>query len=79
MRQQSGAFTRQLPSKSCRLSFGEQFEGRIESDDSKKNYASIRKKLWGAALWSPSYFAGSCGGAPISIIRPYIEQQLTPL
>ncbi|HJF73901.1 MAG TPA: IS200/IS605 family transposase, partial [Gallibacterium anatis] len=20
-------------------------------------------------LWSPSYFAGSCGGAPISIIR----------
>jgi putative transposase len=29
-------------------------------------------------LWSPSYFAGSCGGAPISIIRQYIEQQKTP-
>ena len=29
-------------------------------------------------LWSPSYFAGSCGGAPISIIRQYIEQQETP-
>ncbi len=29
-------------------------------------------------LWSPSYFAGSCGGAPISIIRQYIEQQQTP-
>ncbi|NHZ67305.1 IS200/IS605 family transposase, partial [Massilia sp. CCM 8694] len=27
----------------------------------KKNYPSIRKKLWGGALWSPSYFAGSCG------------------
>jgi REP element-mobilizing transposase RayT len=39
---------------------------------------SIRKKLWGEALWSPSYFAGSCGGAPISIIRQYIEQQQTP-
>ncbi|EGT3592819.1 IS200/IS605 family transposase, partial [Proteus mirabilis] len=25
-----------------------------------------------------SYFAGSCGGAPISIIRQYIEQQETP-
>ncbi|TFI32302.1 IS200/IS605 family transposase, partial [Histophilus somni] len=25
-----------------------------------------------------SYFAGSCGGAPISIIRQYIEQQQTP-
>ena len=44
----------------------------------KKNYPSIREKLWGGALWSPSYFAGSCGGAPISIIRQYIEQQNTP-
>ena len=44
----------------------------------KKNYPSIRKKLWGGALWSPSYFAGSCGGAPIAIIRQYIEQQQTP-
>jgi len=44
----------------------------------KKNYPSIRKKLWGNALWSPSYFAGSCGGAPIGIIRQYIEQQKTP-
>lgn len=44
----------------------------------KKNYPNIRKKLWGGALWSPSYFAGSCGGAPISVIRKYIEQQQTP-
>lgn len=44
----------------------------------KKNYPHIRKKLWGGALWSPSYFAGSCGGAPIAVIRQYIEQQQTP-
>lgn len=44
----------------------------------KKNYPSIRKKLWGDALWSPSYFASSCGGAPIAVIRQYIEQQKTP-
>ena len=44
----------------------------------KKNYPSIHEKLWGGALWSPSYFAGSCGGAPITIIRQYIEQQNTP-
>jgi putative transposase len=44
----------------------------------KKNYPNIRKKLWGGALWSPGYFAGSCGGAPISVIRKYIEQQQTP-
>ena len=44
----------------------------------QKNYLNIQQKLWGDALWSPSYFAGSCGGAPISIIRQYIEQQQTP-
>ena len=44
----------------------------------KKNYPSIQSKLWGNQLWSPSYFAGSCGGAPISIIKQYIEQQQTP-
>jgi putative transposase len=26
-------------------------------------------------FWSPSYFAASCGGAPLSIIRQYIDQQ----
>lgn len=30
------------------------------------------------ALWSPSYFAASCGGAPIAVMRQYIEQQRTP-
>ena len=44
----------------------------------KKNYPNITKKLWAGALWSPSYFAGSCGGAPIAIIRQYVEQQQTP-
>lgn len=43
-----------------------------------QNYLSVRKKLWGGALCSPSYFAGSCGGVPIEIIRQYIEQQQTP-
>jgi len=29
-------------------------------------------------LWSPSYFAGSVGGAPITILRQYIENQSRP-
>lgn len=47
----------------------------------KKKYPSIPSMLWGgggSALWAPSYFAASCGGAPISIIKQYIEQQNTP-
>ncbi len=41
----------------------------------KKNYASINRELWGGALWSPSYFASSCGGTSIEIVKQYIEQQ----
>jgi putative transposase len=26
-------------------------------------------------LWSPSYFVVSTGGAPIEVVRRYIEQQ----
>jgi putative transposase len=29
-------------------------------------------------LWSPSYFAASCGGAPLSIIQQYVEGQRHP-
>src|SRR6516225_8653748 len=29
-------------------------------------------------FWSPSYFAASCGGAPLSILMQYIEQQNRP-
>ena len=44
----------------------------------KKEYFSVKNALWGGSLWSPSYFAGSCGGAPIEVIRQYIEDQKTP-
>jgi putative transposase len=40
--------------------------------------AHIRKHLWGEHFWSPSYFAASCGGAPLSIIKEYIENQKRP-
>jgi len=44
----------------------------------RRKHSSILKHLWGGQLWSPSYFAGSCGGAPLSIIRQYIENQTKP-
>ena len=45
----------------------------------RKERPDIEKRYWKGVLWSPSYFASSCGGAPISIVRQYIEQQQTPL
>lgn len=43
----------------------------------KKNYPSITQALWKDVFWSPSYFASSCGGAPLAVIRAYIENQAT--
>jgi REP-associated tyrosine transposase len=35
----------------------------------------IAKRYWKGVLWSPSYFASSCGGAPLAVVRQYVEQQ----
>jgi putative transposase len=48
---------------------------------------AVRREFTGACvrarmrdhLWSPSYFAVSYGGAPLSIIRQYIDGQARPL
>ena len=45
----------------------------------KNKYPSVQRALWENHFWSPSYFAGSCGGAPISTVRQYIENQQKPI
>src|SRR3990167_6721849 len=44
----------------------------------RKHLPAISKHYWKNVLWSPSYFAASCGGAPIHIIKQYIQRQETP-
>ena len=41
----------------------------------KKEYPFIRDKLWKEAFWSQSFCLLSTGGAPIEVIRRYIESQ----
>lgn len=38
-------------------------------------HPEIAQRYYQGVLWSPSYFAASCGGAPLSIIRQYVENQ----
>ena len=45
---------------------------RSERPDMEKRYSNH-------VLWSPSYFAASCGGAPLGMIKQYVRQQKTPL
>ena len=41
----------------------------------KKEYPQIREKLWKGAFWSQSFCLLTAGGAPIEVIRSYIETQ----
>jgi putative transposase len=52
----------------------------VSSRKLRQHFPVFKKVYWGdkVALWSPSYFAGSVGGAPIEILKQYIEQQDTP-
>lgn len=44
----------------------------------KRYHPEVADRYFKSALWSPSYFASSCGGAPLSVIREYVEQQRMP-
>ena len=45
----------------------------------RKERPDLTRHYWKDMLWSPSYFAASCGGAPLDIIKRYVEQQNRPL
>lgn len=46
----------------------------------RRDMPDVKKNYWGdgSALWHRSYFAGSAGGAPLEIVKQYIQQQDTP-
>jgi len=46
----------------------------------RKKYPVFQKEYWGdnVSLWSRSYFVASVGGAPIDILKEYIENQKAP-
>ena len=47
----------------------------VSSRRLRQEHPEIAHRYYQGVLWSPSYFAVSCGGAPLSIIRQYVEKQ----
>jgi putative transposase len=47
----------------------------VSSRRLRQQHPDIARRYYKGVLWSPSYFAASCGGAPLSLIRQYIEAQ----
>ena len=56
----------------------EQFINAYKSASSrllKKEYPSIREKLWKEQFWSQSFCLLTTGGAPLEIVKEYIQTQ----
>ncbi|MBB5967326.1 putative transposase [Planomonospora venezuelensis] len=52
----------------------------VSSRRMRREFPELARHYYRAnKLWSGSYFAGSVGGAPISVLRQYIEQQKRPV
>ena len=47
----------------------------VSSRRLRQLHPEIARRYYQGVLWSSSYFAASCGGAPLSIIRQYVEDQ----
>lgn len=47
----------------------------VSSRRLRQLHPGIAQRYYHGALWSSSYFAASCGGAPLSIIQQYVENQ----
>jgi REP-associated tyrosine transposase len=50
----------------------------VSSRRLRQEFPALARHYWRGRLWSASYFAGSVGGAPLDILRAYIEQQNRP-
>ena len=51
----------------------------VSSRRLRQEFPELARHYWRARrLWSGSYFAGSVGGAPLNVLRAYIEQQRRP-
>lgn len=43
-----------------------------------QDWPEITQALWGKHFWSPSYAVVSTGGAPLEVVKRYIDQQHKP-
>ena len=55
------------PPKLASSNLVEKLKGKSAYFLRKEYWNQIKNKLWGKHLWSPSYCAVSCGGAPLSM------------
>ncbi len=68
----------QCPPKLALSSLVGKLKGKSSYCLRREFWPQVKNKLWGNRFWSPSYCAVSCGGAPLEIVKQYIEDQRSP-
>lgn len=63
------------PTKVSIASLVQRLKGLSSRRVRARTLPEVRAKLWGSALWSASYCAVSCGGAPLDVIKAYVQAQ----
>lgn len=41
----------------------------------RRNHPEIKRMLWGKQFWSDGYYIATTGGAPLEVIKQYIQNQ----
>jgi putative transposase len=67
-----------IPPQLCISSLVGKLKGKSSYHIRREFWNDVKKKLWGKHFWSPSYCIVSCGGAPLEVVREYVENQRRP-
>ena len=67
-----------VPPKISLSNFISKLKGKSSYVLRKEFWDELKLKLWGKHLWSPSYCSVTCGGAPLEVIKTYLENQRRP-
>jgi putative transposase len=67
-----------MPPKTAISNLVGKLKGKSSYFIRREYWDHVKKKLWGTHFWSPSYCVVSCGGAPLDIVKAYVEEQRTP-
>jgi putative transposase len=67
-----------IPPKIAVSNFVGKLKGKSAYFLRKEHWDEVKEKLWGKHFWSPSYCIVTCGGAPLEVIKSYVENQKMP-
>lgn len=63
------------PPKLALSVLAQRLKGRSSRRVRQHRFPEVTKRLWGAHFWSASYCVVSCGGAPLEVIKRYVQAQ----